>query len=226
MLSRLLFRLARRSLLDPAVRFGFAHLSALLPVRRVWETEQILAFHHPSPSWPFHVLFVPKVGIASFLDIRPEQVPLIGQLIELAMATASQSGAEAGSLALMVNGGTYQDVGQLHFHLVGPPHHLGYVCPEDPVIAPLIESETLIAFHHPRPQRATHVVLRPTARGSPLASDHGLDPAFIDDVITVAQDLVGMLRLDLAGYSLLTTVQPRRPAETACFHLVSGSELG
>src|SRR4051794_6155252 len=118
MLPRVLFRLARHSLLDPAVRFGFAHLSALLPVGRVRETEQVIAFHHPSPSWPYHVLFVPKVSIASFLDIRPEQVPLVGQLIQLAVATASQARVEAGSFALMVNGGAYQDAGQLHFHLV------------------------------------------------------------------------------------------------------------
>src|SRR4051794_25235916 len=112
MLSRLLFRLARHSLLDPVVRFGFAHLSALLPVRRVCETDRIIAFHHPRPSWPYHLLFVPKVGISSLLDIRPEQVPLIGQLIELAVATASQARVEAVGFALMVNGGAYQDVGQ------------------------------------------------------------------------------------------------------------------
>jgi histidine triad (HIT) family protein len=226
MLSRLLFRLARRSLLDPAVRFGFAHLSGLLPVRRVYETEQIVAFHHPSPAWPFHVLFVPKVGISSFLDIRPEHVPLVGNLIQLALATASQPGVEAGSFALMVNGGGYQDVGQLHFHLVGPPRHMEYVCPEAAGVALLIEGESLTAFHHPHPQRAIHIVLRPKARGSLLASDQGLDPAFIDAVITVAQDLVRTLRLEVDGYTLLTTVQPRRLAQPACFHLVSGSECG
>src|SRR5215217_6175534 len=151
MLSGLMFRLARRSLLAPVVRFGFTHLSGLLPVRRVYETEQIIAFHHPSPSWPFHVLFVPKVGIASFLDIRPEHVPLVEDLIQLAMATASQSGVDAGSFALMVNGGAYQDVGQLHFHLVGPPRHIEYGCPEEPVLDRVIERDSLIAFHHPRP---------------------------------------------------------------------------
>jgi histidine triad (HIT) family protein len=226
MLSGLMFRLARRSVLDPVVRFGFAHLSGLLPVRRVSETEQIIAFHHPRPSWPFHVLFVPKVGIASLLALRPEHVPLVGHLIELAVATASQSGVEAGSFALMVNGGAYQDVGQLHFHLVGPPRHLGYGCPEDAAAALLIESERLVAFHHPRPQRATHIVLRSKGCGPLLASDQGLDPAFIDAVITVAQDLVRTLRLEVDGYTLLTTVQPRRPGQSTCFHLVSGSERG
>src|SRR5215208_3328927 len=97
MLSGLLFRLARQSLLAPAIRFGFAHLSALLPVRRVWETDQLIAFHHPRPSWPYHLLFVPKVGIPSFLDLHPEHLPLIEDLIQLAVTTASQSGVEAGS---------------------------------------------------------------------------------------------------------------------------------
>jgi histidine triad (HIT) family protein len=195
-------------------------------VRRVWETEQIIAFHHPSPSWPYHVLFVPKVGIPSFLAVRPEHVPLVGRLIQLAVATASESPVEAGSFALMVNGGAYQDVGQLHFHLVSPPRHLGYLCLEDAVVSPLIESENLTAFHHPHPQRATHIVLQPKMPGPLLASDQGFDPAFIDTVIPVAQELVRRLRLESDGYTLLMIVQSRRPTQSTCFHLVSGSERG
>src|SRR5882724_8669426 len=90
MIARLLFWLSRGDLFSAAVRFGFAHLSGLLPVRRVGETEQIIAFHHPRPGWQPHILFVPKAGIASLLDVRPEQIPLVRGLIQFALETASR----------------------------------------------------------------------------------------------------------------------------------------
>jgi len=80
MIAGLLFRLARSDLFSVVVRFGFAHLSGLLPVRRVGETEQVIAFHHPRPGWQPHILFVPKAGIASLLASTGEKDAKIRQL--------------------------------------------------------------------------------------------------------------------------------------------------
>ncbi len=38
----------------------FAHMSFAIPARRLRETDALLAFHHPKPSHPFHVILVPK----------------------------------------------------------------------------------------------------------------------------------------------------------------------
>jgi histidine triad (HIT) family protein len=217
MIARLLFGLARSRLFSAGVRFGFAHLSAWLPVRRVGETGQVLAFHHPRPSWQPHILFVPKVGIASLLDVRPEQVPLVRGVIQFALTTAAAKGLAEQGFTVLVNGGAYQDVGQLHVHLAGEPCPVWYVCPEQTPAGVLLETERLVAFHHPRPQRTLHVVLRPR---------QGLDAAFIEAAITTTQSLVKRLGLLADGYSLIVNQRPGEAMPGPCLHLVSGDVLG
>ena len=131
MIGKVLFRIARNRLFDAVVRFGFAHLSALLPVRRVVETRDVLAFRHPRPSWPRHILFVPKASIPSLVAVRREQVALVRELFRLALKAASRQRLEVDGFAVLVNGGAYQDVGQLHVHLVSPAPELWYSCPDE-----------------------------------------------------------------------------------------------
>ena len=226
LVSRLLFRLARSRLLDVVVRFGFAHLSMLLPVRRVRETAQVIAFHHPRPAWAHHLLFVPKVGIPSLLAVRPEQAPLVRDLILLALEVACNEPYRSGGFALMVNGGAYQDVGQLHFHLAAPVPDQWYEQPVAPVGDTLLESAHLWAFHHPRPRRATHIVL--LAKHGRDAGDAGRPQHndYLEDVIAATQTLTTRLRLVPGGYTLVAGGPPGTAPEMRCFHLVAGGRIG
>ena len=42
------------------VGWMFTDMSFAIPVKRLRETEMLLAFYHPKPSYPLHVLLVPK----------------------------------------------------------------------------------------------------------------------------------------------------------------------
>ena len=90
-------------------------MSFAIPVKRLRETEELMAFPHPRPSYPFHVLIVPKEAVASFLDLEPDSAFLTD------LTTAVQSLVEEFRLPawrLIVNGGENQDFPQLHFHLI------------------------------------------------------------------------------------------------------------
>jgi diadenosine tetraphosphate (Ap4A) HIT family hydrolase len=226
MIAGYLFRLARSRSFSAVARFGFAHLSGWLPVHRIGETAQVLAFDHPRPSWQPHILFVPKAGIASLLNVRPEQVPLVRGLVQLALTTASEQGLAAHGFTLLVNGGAYQDVGQLHFHLAGQPCPVWYGTPEQTTASVLLETECLTAVHHLRPQRTTHLVLRPRPGGRAATPGQGFDATFIDAAITATQALVRTLGLLADGYSLIVNQRPGEAEPAPCFHLVSGDVLG
>jgi hypothetical protein len=43
-------------------------LSGKIEVRTVWEDERMLAFHHPQPTAPIHVLIIPKAHVPGLLD--------------------------------------------------------------------------------------------------------------------------------------------------------------
>jgi histidine triad (HIT) family protein len=225
MIGKLLFRLARNRLLDAVVRFGFARLSALLPVRRVVETRDVIAFRHPRPSWARHILFVPKAAIPSLVEVRPEQVPLVRELFRLALTAASRQRLEADGFAVLVNGGAYQDVGQLHVHLASPAPEPWYSCPDDVPPDVLLETDALVAFRHPRPRRATHVVMVPGQGGGDQAVPGGFDDAFVEAAIVATQGLVRSLRLLEGGYSLVVS-RPQAASDAGpCFHLVAGATL-
>lgn len=78
----------------------------------------MVAFYHPRPSYPVHVLLVPKRAVKSLLDLRSDQLEIVADTVTLAQRLVRELELEGG-YRLIVNGGRFQDVGQLHFHLIG-----------------------------------------------------------------------------------------------------------
>jgi histidine triad (HIT) family protein len=117
-LANLLFRLARRWPFGQLARWGFAHMSFALPVQRLRETDTLLAFHHPHPSYAVHNLLVPKRPFASLLDVPPEAASMLVDWLGVAQSLVREFGLEEKGYRLIVNGGAFQEIPQLHFHLV------------------------------------------------------------------------------------------------------------
>ena len=101
-----------------AVRFFLAHMSFLLPVERLRETDTLLAFHHPRPSYPLHILILPKRDLANFLALGVSDADFLGDLVQVVQSLARDFDLEAHGYRLITNGGRYQDVPHLHFHLI------------------------------------------------------------------------------------------------------------
>ena len=125
----------------------------------------------------------------------------------------------------MVNGGTYQDVPQLHFHLAGVNNGLRYTTPEHRSGPVLVETATLAAYAHPQPQRAVHVVVWPAERlvWADLAGPRGEEIG--RELAPLAQQLVAQLQLGSGGFTLLASVPPGSLESAVCFHLVGGGRL-
>jgi histidine triad (HIT) family protein len=105
----------------PLIGWIFAHLSFVLPVKRLRETETLMAFHHPKPAYPFHILLVPKKAVVSLNELDLTDTRFLSDLYSTVQNIVSEF--EIPAYRLIVNGGEYQDFPQLHFHLVsGVPH--------------------------------------------------------------------------------------------------------
>jgi histidine triad (HIT) family protein len=103
-------------LFAPLIGWIFAHMSFAIPVKRLRETETLMAFHHPKPSYTFHVLLVPKKAVASLKEFDPTDTTFLTDLYSTVQSLVSEFHLPA--YRLIVNGGEYQDFPQLHFHLV------------------------------------------------------------------------------------------------------------
>lgn len=92
-------------------------LSGRTPVRKVMETDEVLAFHHTRPFYPVHVVVIPKRHIESLIALAAEDDHLLLELIEVVRRVAAQVVAEHGACRVLTNLGEYQDSKHFHWHV-------------------------------------------------------------------------------------------------------------
>jgi len=100
--------------------------SGAIPVTRLYEDEQVLAFPDINPQAPVHILIIPRQHFASLAHTAPEDTGLLGYLLAAAAEIARQQNLAKG-YRLVINTGSDggQTVEHLHVHLLGG-RHLGW----------------------------------------------------------------------------------------------------
>lgn len=73
--------------------------------------------HHPQPRYPTHILLVPKRRLSS-LHAADDADDLIAEIARVARNLVLRLGLEHEGYRLIINGATYQEIPQLHAHLV------------------------------------------------------------------------------------------------------------
>jgi histidine triad (HIT) family protein len=117
-MKRLLFRLARSPISRYFIGWIFAYMSWTIPVNRLHETPTLLAFYHPVPSHRVHILIVPKRTYASITAINANDAAFFADLLQTVAKLVAELALEKAGYRLICNGGAYQDVPQVHFHLI------------------------------------------------------------------------------------------------------------
>lgn len=97
-----------------------------IPSRKVYEDEELLAFHDIAPWAPVHFLVVPKAHIPSLAHLQPGHEALLGRIVALAPRLALEQGCNpypAGGFRVVINTGAEggQEVDHLHVHVMGGP---------------------------------------------------------------------------------------------------------
>lgn len=113
-----MLKLARYRLGGWLLRMVIRHMDFAIPVKRLRETNTLLAFHHPNPSYRVHILILPKQGYRSLMDVPLGDVEFQRDLFQVVQDLVCEFNLEQGGYRLVVNGGQYQEVSVLHFHLI------------------------------------------------------------------------------------------------------------
>ncbi|CAB1369767.1 histidine triad nucleotide-binding protein [Denitratisoma oestradiolicum] len=97
-----------------------------VPCKKIYEDEQMLAFHDINPQRPVHFLIIPKLHLATLYDVAPEHEALLGRLLIKAVSLARSEGLDDG-FRTIVNTGRVggQEVYHLHLHVLGGPEPVG-----------------------------------------------------------------------------------------------------
>lgn len=97
-----------------------------IPSKKVYEDEDIFAFHDINPIAPVHFMIVPKVHVASLYDAGPEHQAVLGKILAKAGELARGQGLADGFRTIINTGRIgHQEVYHLHVHILGGPEPLG-----------------------------------------------------------------------------------------------------
>ena len=86
-----------------------------IPVKPVYEDDQLIVIKDINPQAPLHVLLIPKTHIASLNDLSPEHDPLVGSMTRRAAAIAQENGYADRGFRTVFN--TNREAGQSVFHI-------------------------------------------------------------------------------------------------------------
>ena len=92
-----------------------------IPSRRVYEDDDVIAFHDVAPRSPTHVLIIPRRHIASAAELTEADAPLVGRMVVVANQVARDESIADQGYRLVSNVGPWggQTVFHLHLHLMG-----------------------------------------------------------------------------------------------------------
>ncbi|MYZ51741.1 histidine triad nucleotide-binding protein [Malikia spinosa] len=97
-----------------------------IPSRKVYEDDELYAFHDIKPWAPVHFLVIPKLHIPSMAQLEAGHAALLGKMMVLAPQLALEQGCNpypAGGFRVIANTGDEggQEVHHLHLHVIGGP---------------------------------------------------------------------------------------------------------
>ncbi len=92
-----------------------------VPSKKVYEDEDVYAFHDINPNAPVHVLVIPKTHIPSIAAVDETNIETVSRVMTAIPKIASALGLSENGYRVITNCG--EDAGQtvkhLHFHILG-----------------------------------------------------------------------------------------------------------
>lgn len=102
-----------------------------IPARKIYDDEDIVAFHDIHPQAPIHFLIIPKAHIPSLYEADETHQAVLGKMLAVAGRLAREQGAADGFRSLINTGRVGgQEVYHLHMHIFGGPEPFGRMLPK------------------------------------------------------------------------------------------------
>ena len=98
-----------------------------IPSKKIFEDDEIFAFHDINPAAPVHFLVIPKRHIPNIMETGIDDSVFLGKLLFKARELAAELGCGENGFRLVINCKSHggQSVDHLHLHILGG-RHLGW----------------------------------------------------------------------------------------------------
>lgn len=93
-------------------------LSGKTTIDIIFESDNVLAFHHTRPTYPTHIVIISKKHILDLPSLLDEELNILNEILKVARDISRALDKNQG-LRLINNIGKFQESPHIHFHLVG-----------------------------------------------------------------------------------------------------------
>jgi histidine triad (HIT) family protein len=97
-----------------------------IPCNKVYEDDQVLAFHDIAPKAETHILVIPKQHIVNLMDVNSDQWDIVTSVLQSIANIADEQGLKG--YRVIANNGEQggQEVFHMHWHLLAGPSLPGF----------------------------------------------------------------------------------------------------
>ncbi|MBL8540526.1 MAG: histidine triad nucleotide-binding protein [Betaproteobacteria bacterium] len=97
-----------------------------IPSKKIYQDDDIIAFHDIRPVAPVHFLVVPALHIPSLAEVTEDNRALLGKILVVASRLAKEQDCTEGYRTIVNTGRVGgQEVHHLHLHVLGGDEPLG-----------------------------------------------------------------------------------------------------
>ncbi len=222
MMKKLLFKIAKGPLMGRIVGTAFQHCGWAIPVKKVYSSKEIIAFHHPQPSYENHLILSPKKAVRNLQTMAANGLnECFVKIWESTKEICRMHSEYKDSFVLVANGGKRQEVQQVHFHMF-TNHEMvhEYSAPEQ-AESIFYRDKNICILVHPKPDWEIHFVIKPNFR---MEGNEKHQYAYFRSVLHGIDVLDAEFDIVWRGYSLV--YQHNQPNDMECpiFHIVSGKK--
>ena len=101
-----------------------------VPSKKVYEDEDVFAFHDIRPLAAVHFMIIPKAHVPTLYEAGMAHHKALGKMLALAGELARKEGANDGFRTIINTGRVgHQEVYHVHMHVLGGPEPLGSMLP-------------------------------------------------------------------------------------------------
>lgn len=94
-------------------------VGGIIPCKKIYEDDEVIAFHDIKPMAKVHFLIVPKLHVETLIDCDQTHQKLLGKMLLLAPKLAAEQGLKGFKTLINTGKEGGQEVFHLHIHAFG-----------------------------------------------------------------------------------------------------------
>ena len=226
MLKKLLFRIAKGPFIGKIVGNAFQYCSLIIPVKKVYNSKEIIAFYHPRPSYENHIIISPKRAIKNLQQMALDNFKeYFVKIWETAKDICVIHPEYNDSFMLVANGGKRQEVQQVHFHMFTNHEIVNEYSAWEQAEDVFYSDRDICVLEHPIPDWEIHFVIKPIS-SSQMAESEEYKHTYFRNILHSIDLLNVEFNIMQRGYSLVYQYNKQKNnMECPIFHIVSGEKL-